>query len=1036
MEGKLQINLLGSPIITYDGEAIRGFVSTKAVALVYYLAATQRAHTREKLAGLLWGEVSEAQALKNLRDVLSNLRRLLDPFLHIDRRMVELLHDDRCEVDSVRFEQLIKQAQRDLQSLDSFEAQRAAIGLYRGGFLENFFVAQAPDFEEWVVMERERFHQLALFALHNQAEHALSSGRYLEGIDYATRLLTIDPWREETHRQLMLLQLQSGQPRAAIAHYEAYAQTLQQELGVDPVEETQAIYHQICSGVLSPTPIVTPPVERPREPRALPVPLTPMVGRTAERAYLARLLQTFEARFITIVGVGGVGKTRLALDVADHVARADSHQPRLVIAFVSLVGSEAPDGSQLSTQAATTIMSARIAEALAFSFSGVEAPEQQLIDYLREQRLLLVLDNIESLLNTTAFLTALLQAAPQVSILATSRVRLNLRYEHIIQLDGLPLATEDEALTDSVWEQNEALRVFRQTAAALNPHRTFPPPARAAVARICRLVDGLPLAIELAASMTQLLSCQEIAREIDANKSFLQASQRDMPQRHRSLQAVFNASWNLLAPDEQRVLQQLAVFVGGFSREAATTVADASLPVLASLCDQSLVYTIVDDEQMRYALLNVTRQYALERLKQAGDARFASTQNQHCHYFLELLERYTADLRGTRQRDALAALGRELDNVRTAWQWAIETSNLRATKQAAESLFHFYEMRSWFQEGATIFGQMADHFAALMEHAPERAYQVAWGRMRARQGWFTFQIGQTAQARDMLAQSLRLLNELDQPDELLFPLNFLAAVTAYDGHYAEARRLCERSLAISRAHGDRYNEAIACTILGQTAYAEGDYAQARASCRASLAIDRSMGHAWGTAFSLITLGDTALAVGSYPEARRYFQEALAIREATGDVRGSALCLNSLGDVAQAQRDSEGALGLYQTSLARLRAVNNRRGIALTLNRLGYLRLQQQDEGAAASYFAEALSIARGAQILPLTLEALVGLVIVYSQRDPHQSYQLLAWLHHHPNATRIARNYAAQQLAQVGAGGALEVAFDLDDVVAQFDLDL
>jgi DNA-binding SARP family transcriptional activator/predicted ATPase len=1043
LAARLHITLLGSPVVTLDGKPVTGFVSNKAQALVYYLAATGQSHGREMLAGLLWSDVPNSSAKKNLRDVLSNLRKLLAPFLNITRQTVSLDETAGIFIDCQAFTATLlnKELARSSALTDTDASLlRDVTDLYRSDFLAGFYADEAPLFEEWMLGEREHLRQLALQALTLVAGYYIQHGQYTPAIEYTMRLLAMDPWREEAHRQLMLLLAQSGQRSAALAQYEKCRRILDEELGVEPAAETTALYEQIRDDKVA-RPALSLPQGRqgdkatlaatdssPLLPRSsaplhnLPAQLAPFVGRETEVAEVITRLKEPAGRLLTLVGPGGVGKTRLALQAGHRLVSAGEAGQLFPhgVYFVSMTGVEPVDGRQPAALPAGQQMSPSlntlihtIADALKLSFSGRATPDEQLLNFLRQKEMLLILDNLEHVLVTAHFLVDLLQQAPGIKFLATSRVRLNVRGEQLIVLGGLAYPNEAATAGAETWSAYEAIQLFLQRATVADPTFTPTAPDKIAISRICRLVDGLPLGIELAAGWVRLISCQEIAQEIEQNLSFLQSAMRDLPPRHQSLHAVFDYSWRLLTPAEKRVLRRLSVFRGGFSREAAVQVAGASLPVLAALIDNSLLRQTATHHTLapiRYELLEVLRQYVAEKMveAQAGAGEENEVKERHARFYLDFLQQRSAALQESRQQEALAEIRLEIENIRAAWRWAV-TQGQAAVGHALEGLALFYYMRSWFQEGEEQFSQAA----ACLAERPDGAARLVWGKLLAWQGWFTFLLGRQVAARALLRQSLDILRPDSAPGDLVYPLNWMAVVTFDLGAYEAAIQLCQQGLAVSRASGYRYGIAIAKNILSQIAYAQGQYRDARRYSQESLAVGREIGNRWSMAFSLTYLGEVAYALGDYQEAQARFQEGLAIREAMGDARGTATCLNHLGDAAVALGTYAEAGRYYHASLATFREIGNHWSVAASLTRLGRLALTQGDTATAWPYFREALRTAYEVQATPPILDTLIGIASLLVNEEAEQARDLATVVWQHPETRKESREEAADLLKQL-----------------------
>ena len=471
MTARLEFALLGTAAITLDGKEVSGQVPAKSQALLYYLAVTGCPQSREKLAGLLWGDKPEAKAKANLRKSLSTLRQVFGDALIITRPTAAFNRETDYWLDVEAFESALAQ---DAPASESLEPLGEAVELYRGEFLEGLSVRQALGFEEWVLGERERLRQLAIQALHRLSEAYSVRGEVAAAIETTNRLLALEPWQEEAHRQLMTLLARSGQQSAALAQYEVCRRILAEELGVEPLPETQALLQRLKT-------------KRESTSHNLPPQATPFVGRQTELAQIARYLGRSDCHLLTLIGAGGIGKTRLALQAAGQALDdfADG------VYFVPLARISSPE-----------FLVPTIGEAIRYPLSGEADPKKQLLRHLQQKEMLLVLDNFEHLLSSPGgndsgqdLLLEMVTMAPKLKLLVTSRERLNLQAEWLLTLHGLPYPPAETAFGEETFE---AVDLFVQGA-----HRVRPEFDLSAewpeVVRICRLLDGMPLGIELAA---------------------------------------------------------------------------------------------------------------------------------------------------------------------------------------------------------------------------------------------------------------------------------------------------------------------------------------------------------------------------------------------------------------------------------------------------------------------------------------------------------------------------------------------------------
>lgn len=719
--------------------------------------------------------------------------------------------------------------------------------------------------------------------------------------------------------------------------------------------------------------------------RALPSPLTPLVGRAASLAQLLAMLHDPESRLVTLCGLGGTGKSRLALQAAHELAADESFPDGVCFVAMEAVTPREPLVEVLATTMAT---------ALGLTVRGPELPGAQLIAYLAERRLLLVLDGIEHLIAAAPYLVTLLEGARGVTVLATSRERLNLRGEQVILVEGLgyPPGAPDEAASAAPYP---AVELFVELARAASPGFALTQTDLAAAAQICRLVDGLPLAIELAARWTPILSCAEIADEIAQSLDFLSDDTRQAGEQRQSLRAVFAHSWSLLTQAEQQALRRLAIFRGPFGRGAAAPVAGATLPMLAALVNKSLVRRRSAElgAAARYELPGPLRQYAAEQLEAAGE--LVDTADRHARHFLGLLAGSLPDLRGPAQHETLAALSGEIDQLRTAWHHAVERADHEALATAAPAFFHVYDMLSWFQEGARAFAAAAE---ALAPRRDQAAVAGAYAAILARQGWFTFHLGRQHEARAILELSLAIQEAGGLAAEQGFGLNYLAVVCAYLGDQQAALAYGQRGLDLARSRDDAYNLAVISNILGQIAYDSGDYRAARAYSEQSLAIERRTGNSWSMSFSLTNLGKVAYAQGDFAAAQHLFAQSLELRIAMGDLRGAAISHHRLGDSATGLRDETAALHHYRQSLELFRSIGNRWGQAAVLISQGRQALAQRRQADAVPLLQEALGLALAIGAAPQVATVAALCAPLVQPHDQGWAERLAALAAHEPLA--------------------------------------
>ncbi len=666
-------------------------------------------------------------------------------------------------------------------------------------------------------------------------------------------------------------------------------------------------------------------------PAALPTRQTSFVGRTNELTQLISRLTAPDCRLITIIGPGGSGKTRLALETA----RAAQAQFPDGVAFATLA--TAPDATALASAIAT---------AVGCPLVGRTSVPEQVLHYLRTVELLLILDNFEHLLAAGPWLSALLTAAPGVSLLVTSRTALNLREEWRYPLAGLAIPEAD----DRAPEQTEAAHLFIERAQQVRPD--FSPVAeRAGLGQICRLVDGLPLALELAAAWVKTLSCTAIAEEIARNLAFLTTDLRNAPDRHRSMQAVFDHSWALLTTDEQRIFQRLAVFRGGFRREAAAQVAGATLPLLSALTDASLLRYEPDG---RFSLHELLRQYAEAHLDDTP-AEAAQTADAHRRYYLAYLAAQFAPIIGGAQREAVAAITAELANILAAWR-ATAAHDPLALGQVAHTMTVFYDIRARYLEGLAL---LQEGLQAVRPLPPTPATEQLLAALLVDIARFHHRLFQPAAMRAALTESEAYYARLAIPPpsgQGTDPLLWRGILALLAGRYIEAELL--GNAAVARNTPDRPgNLSLAWWICGRAALWQQAIRRAEDYTQQAAETAVANGDRWHLAYCHNLQGHIAIAREDYATARQQYQASYALREEFNDPEGMATSLTHLAKIAAHETHWAEAEHLFRRSLAFSRAIGDQAAVVNILNGLGNLTCAIGNYATAGNYFAEGLRLA-------------------------------------------------------------------------------
>ena len=742
-----------------------------------------------------------------------------------------------------------------------------------------------------------------------------------------------------------------------------------------------------------------------QNPNNLPAPPTPLIGRGHELRVITKQMLEPSCRLLTLTGPGGIGKTRLAIEAGHQLV---TRFPGGVY-FISLAG-----------VGITEAIIPAIADVLGLAFSGPAEPILQLATFLQTKEILLVIDNMEHLLEGGSLLGEILQRTQRTKLLITSREQLHLQWEWLFEVQGLPVP---EA-TDENLENNSAVMLFKQRASQASQDFLLEAEDTAAVARICKLVGGLPLAIELAASWVRILSCGEIALELERGIDFLETKKVDLPLRHRSIKAVFDHSWKLLSDQERMMLMRLSVFRGGFAREAANTAMGASLTILSSLVDKSLLrYRKMTD---RYDLHELIRQYAFTQL-QSVPAEELQTSEKHALYYANWIAALESPFKSAQQPQTSQQIRAETSNWLAGWHWAVEHQRLDILRQMSPCLNWYFEVHGYYAEALSAFRTALERFRALgaptclMSAAEKNSFAYLVDQV----GWFEFRIGNVEQGTVLLAESLEIAREYNDIELLYYIHGNWGYLALVNGDISEAGRLTTESLNYGKILNSLWHIAVPINVLGIVAYEQGDLTEAYKQLTESLKLWRSVGDPRGLVFCMLYLGMTTFALKDIHATRSILAESNEIAEANMDRWAHAFGLEILGLVSLDQGQDKEALAYFRQSVTLSKEIGDQLAATRTAIHMGQAYVAQQSNENAKRLFSEAYTIARQYKWAILILNILVSYAEMQNEIDDETKLGVALTVLSHPAITPYLRTRSEQirdaltsslSMAQIEAG--------------------
>lgn len=907
---ELRFYFLGIPRCERSGNVIN-FERRKSFALLAYLLLTGEHYGRDTIAALFWPDYHQNNSRTTLRQVLTDIKQKLgDDFLEVGREVVGIRPNPQVWVDVIDFRDCLRLTHTHGHSRQQVCDQcirllTRAADLYRSDFLSGFTISDSAEFDEWQSLQTEQLRLELVDTLDRLISYSIQSKPNDAGFTYARRWIELNPLDERPHRYLMRLYADTGQ-KAATSDQFNLCKRLVEAAGLTLEPETMQLYSTIRDGhssnVGTPTGSVTLSTRAARKGN-LPTLPTTFVGRGKELEQIQDYLTMSNCRLLTLIGVPGVGKTRLSLIAAARLSPffADG------LFFIPLASIN--DASFVARS---------IARAVGLQERGETDILRLLKHYLATQSCLLLLDNFEHLLEASSVVGEILSAGPHLKILVTSREALELYGEHTFIVSPLTLPDQHEP-KDVMY--NEAVRLFTQRARAAASEFRLTEDNAPVIAEICRRLEGLPLAIELAATRVKLYSPEELLKLLDQRLSMLKSGLRDVPTRHQTLRGAIDWSYSLLSEAEARLFRRLGVFVGGCSLDCIKTVCSPGLPdvseAVEALINKSLIQPAKGDRVIpRVDMLDTLGEYALEKLVESGEEW--TVKNAVIAFFLNMVAQAQAELRGSNQRFWAQRLEDDYDNLRSVMKWLLEKDAIKTLQHLGNHLAAFWHDRGYLAEGRY-----------WLEITLERNEQVP---------------------QQLKAETL----------EALFSLTWA------QGDYAAARQYANQYLLLARNLNDAAIVAAALHALGGVALAEGEYAEARAYYEESRNVSRSPKKIWSTSLALTGIGEVAYLQGDYPSARSYFAEDLERARESGSPQAISAAINGLAKVADMQGDFDAAQAYAEESLLLAEKVKNQQGMAIALNRLGRIARQLGNYTQAQSLHEKSLSLARSIHNAPIT----------------------------------------------------------------------
>ncbi len=973
MDG-LRIKTLGSIQVHLNSEAIK-FSRHKSLALLIYLAVTGELKSREGLATMFWPENTQARAFANLRQAIWEIKSSLgDNWLDTSRHSLQLTSKENIWLDISEFNNLLMLEKTHShprgricdQCVKNF---KRAAELFNGEFLTGFSLRDSPEFDDWQYFQANEINRKIVRAYKQLVDWYSEKEEYEPAIGYAQRWLRMDELNENAHRGLMRLYHANGQRNAAIRQYHSCSALLEQQLNITPEVITTELYQMIRSGTLD---LKTEPEDAQIPGPEMPSPVTPFVGRIEEVTKLSEHLLSADTRLLTIVAPGGMGKSRLAIEIARKLKPYFEDG----VVFVPLAPLETSE-----------MFLGYFADAIGYIRIQGQSLNQQLMDFFQEKVMLLVLDNFEHLTNLSQWISDLLVNSPNLKILATSRNPLNIRAETRFHLEGLNYPREG---SEKDLNSYSAVKLFLRST-----HRVKPlfKPAKddwQYIAEICRLVGGMPLGIEMAASWLEVLTPPEIVKEIRNGLAFFETDIRDIPERQHSLYTVFDYSWKNLDKKERELFSQLSIFRGGFTRDAAEKVMGITLRQLVAFVNRSFLHRTSGD---RFEIHELLRQYGFEKL-QENLVNYQNLITRYAEYYCNKLGGWNEDLKTGKQRQAMGKISADFENIRYAWQIAVYFERPDLIETSFEGLILYLIQRVRYDDGVALFELAANN---LPDETRESVRILSW--LTGHLVLLNLTQGKLEDVEKKFQENLNLIHRLEPINtrEEKFALAFHYYIKGiYENHHGdinESKKLFHQSIVLFKELDEDWWCGVIYQDIGSSSWiTQYDLNTAFDYLQEALKIAQKYNNHYGMAVALERLGwFSAYSKGDLQKAKSYLKESSRIFLELDDANSYIRHYNCLEQIANIDGCFKEVIELRQKHLHLLEKLGDPSGVSELYMLLGEAYHHVGDYETAEMKGRKGFEYLskRGSKFFCAWSRWFLGLTLI-AKKDYLQAYELIS----------------------------------------------